>query len=488
MESEDDQVYIRQVKIELKPRLHQDLETIGDVAKFYNRYVKDARFITRSHTTTTSKDGTLLLRKKYVYYKEGNSKVEGENRKKGLPKVACDARIAVVRKKESRRYVVSVFVEGHNHPLTSPSRVHLLRSHRGLSKVNNKVLSEQLSLVNVHKHKQFDFFGVQAGGIENIGCIQRNLYNYGRYCHQQKKGHDGDLLYMDFQNEKEKDSSFVYTIESDEEDRVKRCFWADSISRRPYSFYGDVVIFDTTYNTNRYGVIFAPFTGVNNYEQSIIFGCAFLHDGTVDSFVWLFKKFLNVMSGNVPMMIITDQYSAMTKAISEALPQSFHIYCSWHILNKFSEKLDAIKYQNYYQDFHSCIWNSSSKEEFDSRWIEITEKSGLSDNKWLQSIYEIRSSWIPSHVNHVFSTGMSSNQRAESQNFFFKSYVSEWNSLVEFMVQFKRGLIHQHHNELKEDHMNIDEKAKTVMSLDVEEHMAKVYTHKKFYKVQEQLR
>lgn len=487
MESEDDQVYIPQVKIELKPRLHQEFETVDDVAKFYNRYAKDAGFSTRSHTTATSKDGTLLLRKEYVCYKQGNSKVEGEKRKRGLPKVGCDARIAVVRKKESGRYVVSVFVEGHNHPLTSPSRVHLLRSHRGLSKVN-KVLSEQLSLVNVQKHKQFDFFGVQAGGIENIGCIQRDFYNYGRACRQQKKGHDGDLLYMHFQNEKEKDSSFVYTIESDEEDRVKRCFWADSISRRAYSFYGDVVIFDTTYNTNRYGMIFAPFTGVNNHGQSIIFGCAFLNDETADSFVWLFKEFLNVMPGNAPMMIITDQDPAMTKAISEALPQTFHRYCSWHILNKFSEKLDAIKYRDYYQDFHSCIWNSSSKEEFDSRWIEIIEKSGLSDNKWLQSIYEIRSSWIPSHVNHVFSAGMSSSQRAESQHFFFKSYVSEWNSLVEFMVQFKRGLIHQRHNELEEDHMNIDEKAKTVMSLDVEEHMAKVYTRKKFYEVQEQLR
>ncbi|XP_024190543.1 uncharacterized protein LOC112194548 [Rosa chinensis] len=141
---------------------------------------------------------------------------------------------------------------------------------------------------------------------------------------------------------------------------------------------------------------------------------------------------------NAPKMIITDQDPAMTKAISEALPQTFHRYCSWHILNKFSEKLDAIKYRDSYQDFHSYIWNSCSREEFDSRWIEIIEKSGLSDNKWLESIYETRSSWIPAYVNH-----------------------------------FKRELIHQCHSELEEDHINIDEKAKTVMSLDIEDHMAK---------------
>ncbi|KAM5581168.1 hypothetical protein ABKV19_010407 [Rosa sericea] len=491
MESEDDQVYIPQVKAELMPKLHQEFETIDEVATFYNRYAKEAGFSIRSHSSATNKDNTQLMRKEYVCYKQGTSKVQGEKRKRGLPKVGCKARIAVVRKKESGRYAISVFVEGHNHPLTSPPRVHLLRSHRHVSKVNT-VLSQQLSLVNVQKHKQFEFFGVQAGGIENIGCTQRDLYNYGRSCRQEKKGHDGDLLYMHFQNEKEKDSSSIYIMESDEENRVTRCFWADSISRRAYSFYGDVVIFDTTYNTNRYGMIFAPFTGVNNHGQTIIFASAFLNDETTNSFVWLFKEFLKAMPGNAPenapKMIITDQDPAMTKAISEALPQTFHRYCSWHILNKFSEKLDAIKYRDYYQDFHSCIWNSSSREEFDSRWTEIIEKSGLSDNKWLQSIYEIRSSWIPAHVNHAFSAGMSSSQRAESQHSFFKYYVSEWNSLVEFMVQFKRGLLHQRHHELEEDHINIDEKARTVMSLDIEDHMAKVYTRKIFYEVQEQLR
>ena len=47
------------------------------------------------------------------------------------------------------------------------------------------------------------------------------------------------------------------------------------------NFFGDVVIFDTTYNTNRYGMIFAPLTGVNHHGQTIIFGCGFLSDETI---------------------------------------------------------------------------------------------------------------------------------------------------------------------------------------------------------------
>ncbi|KAK3182981.1 hypothetical protein Dsin_030267 [Dipteronia sinensis] len=88
--------------------------------------------------------------------------------------------------------------------------------------------------------------------------------------------------------------------------------------------FGDVIVFDTTYNTNRYSMIFAPFVGVNNHGQTIIFACSLLSDETCDSFVWLLEQFNKVMSGGPPKMIITDQDPAITKAISQTLPNTFH--------------------------------------------------------------------------------------------------------------------------------------------------------------------
>ena len=84
-----------------------------------------------------------------------------------------------------------------------------------------------------------------------------------------------------FTLEKEKNHGFYFDFDKDNEDRLVRCFWADSYSRRAYKFFGDVVVFDTTYNTNRYGMIFAPLTGVNHHGQTIIFGCGFLSDETI---------------------------------------------------------------------------------------------------------------------------------------------------------------------------------------------------------------
>ena len=85
-------------------------------------------------------------------------------------------------------------------------------------------------------------------------------------------------------------------------------------------------------------MIFVSFIGVNNHGQPIIFGCPFLSDETTYSFVWLSKQFQKNMHGGPPNMIITDQDLTMIIAIAETLPNTFHRYCIWHILNKFSKK------------------------------------------------------------------------------------------------------------------------------------------------------
>ncbi|XP_038678465.1 protein FAR-RED IMPAIRED RESPONSE 1-like [Tripterygium wilfordii] len=178
-----------------------------------------------------------------------------------------------------------------------------------------------------------------------------------------------------------------------------------------------------------------------------------------------------------PKMIITDQDPAMSKAIAEILPNTLHRFCMWHILSKFSEKLDAVKWKEHYQHFHSYIWNSASREEFDVQWAEVIESSGLNTNEWLKALYDIRSKWIPAYVNDTFSTGMSSSQRAESCHAFFKSYVSKKNTLTDFVVRFSRALKRQRHQELCLDHKDINEQPVMKTMFGVEKSLAELFTH-----------
>jgi zinc finger SWIM domain-containing protein 3 len=138
-----------------------------------------------------------------------------------------------------------------------------------------------------------------------------------------EKGDAGAILQY-FQKKHTEDSSYFYALQLDEDDMITNIFWADARSISDYGLYGDVICFNTTYQTNEYGRPFAPFLGVNHHKQTVIFGAALLYDETADSFKWLFETFLAVMFGKQPKTILTDQSAALAKAISEVFLETHH--------------------------------------------------------------------------------------------------------------------------------------------------------------------
>nr|XP_048333665.1 protein FAR1-RELATED SEQUENCE 5-like [Ziziphus jujuba var. spinosa] len=331
-----------------------------------------------------------------------------------------------------------------------------------------KSLTLQFSAANVPTHQQISILEFEAGGIENIGCTKKDIYNHEAKVRNELRGQDAELLKEYFLIEQQKDPCFFFKIDVNDDGKLKHCFWADSVSRRAYGCFGDVVVFDTTYNTNQYDMIFAPLVGVNNHGQMMLFACVFLSDERMKSFVWLFELLKDSMPTNNLKMIITDQDLAMTKAIAQSLPNTFHRCCSWHILEKFSTYLNAITYRDFYEDFRQCIWESKYLEEFERKWVTTIEKASLYDNDWLKSIFELLSKWVPAYVNHIFSAGISSSQCAESSHAFFKKYVSKRNLLMDFILRFNRVLAHQCLEELRANHIDINEKSVLKLPLEME--------------------
>ncbi|KAK1551944.1 hypothetical protein Q3G72_007774 [Acer saccharum] len=116
--------YIPQVKPECKSKLDQEFALIDDVHEFYNQYAKEAGFSVRINSSRKNKDTDEIVRKEYVCSKEGMSSqgVASENkRRRGITRKNYNAKHATVRTKIGT-YKVSVFVEDHNHPLTSPEK------------------------------------------------------------------------------------------------------------------------------------------------------------------------------------------------------------------------------------------------------------------------------------------------------------------------------------------------------------------------------
>jgi len=144
-------------------------------------------------------------------------------------------------------------------------------------------------------------------------------------------------------------------------------FWTDGLARLHYALYADVVSFDTTYDTNRYKMIFSPFTRLDNHRLCVTFDVAFLGDEKAESFMWLFDKFLDAMGRHMPVCLISDQDPAMKVAIEAKFHSTTHRYCTWHIMRKLSEKVSRLLNSNidFVTRFRPCIYNSETPFEFE---------------------------------------------------------------------------------------------------------------------------
>ncbi|XP_040990459.1 protein FAR-RED IMPAIRED RESPONSE 1-like [Juglans microcarpa x Juglans regia] len=252
----------------------------------------------------------------------------------------------------------------------------------------------------------------------------------------------GEALSDYFKRMRKMNDGFISVMDVDEELRVRNVFWADAHSRAAYEYFGDVITFDTTYLTNRYGMPFAPFVGVNHHGQSILLEAGLISNKDTSTFVWLFQAWLNCMNGQAPKVIIIDQDRVMKSAIAMVFPETRHRYCIWHIMRKLLEKLGSHSQFNagLKTAIQSVVYDSHTCVEFDTKWGELIQKFDLGDNAWLQGLYTEKSYWVPTYLKGVFWAGMSTTQRSQSMNAFFDGYVHSGTTLKEFVNQFDNTL------------------------------------------------
>ncbi|XP_042988767.1 protein FAR1-RELATED SEQUENCE 5-like [Carya illinoinensis] len=288
----------------------------------------------------------------------------------------------------------------------------------------------------------------ESGGDFNVGCIGKDVENFlGNKRRKLFEEGDAQRLYAYFLDRQCKEPGFVYSMQVDENGCMGSCFWADARSRAAYQYFGDVVTFDVTYLTNIYKMPFVPFSGVNHHHQTIMFGCALLVNETVESYIWLLRTWQEAMLGRAPSTIITDDDKAMAKAISE---------------------------------FRHCIHETITVDEFEQEWSSILAKYGLVDNDWLQNLYNRRDKWVPAYLRTTFCAGMSTTQRSESMNKFFKDYVRSSTMVSDFVHQYEKALDARYFKEKEKDVCTKSTRAIMKTLWKIEKDAASIYTRKSF--------
>ncbi|GJR38077.1 FAR1 DNA binding domain-containing protein [Tanacetum coccineum] len=109
----------------------------------------------------------------------------------------------------------------------------------------------------------------------------------------------------------------------------------DETMKCNYNAFGDVVSFDATFHTNKYGYKFDPFTGIDHHQKCVTFGAALLSDETIESFCWMLEAFLKDHKNHPPPtapFAVKDQDGAhRTLEVQHEIRKS--LYACTHIRN-----------------------------------------------------------------------------------------------------------------------------------------------------------
>ncbi|XP_074296848.1 uncharacterized protein LOC141627502 [Silene latifolia] len=211
-------------------------------------------------------------------------------------------------------------------------------------------------------------------GYENIGASLTEFKNFGREIKCFIGLKDAQMFVDQLEHLHETHEGFYFAYDIDQNKCLFRVFWADAAARRNYALYGEAVTFDPTYSTNKYDMIFAPFTGVDHHKKSVTFGASLISRENDQNFKWIFTKILDCMGGKEPHCFFTDQCPAMKIAVPrrfyDRFPSLLHVAYYEEITRKVLVILQGG--QTRFLEVEDSIFNKSYTIAFNPSTFDAT--------------------------------------------------------------------------------------------------------------------
>ncbi|RYR74081.1 hypothetical protein Ahy_A02g008692 [Arachis hypogaea] len=252
---------------ELVPKVGMTFTTLEDAGKFYRNYTKAAGFFTR--VRCTNRKGNEIKNQLITCSTEGKwkSKISPTEKTNPTAVLNCPARIYIHILKDVGAWIISKVVLDHLHPCC-PRKAEMLKQYRELSMSIRRTI-ENNEEAGIRPSKTYQSFVAAAGGHRELNFIEKDVRNYiTREVRNVSEQEDAKEFGKYLLRMKEKNQNFFFELKLEEDQSIKLAFWADTRSRAAFEYFGDVISFDTTYNTNRYNLVCGSFVGVNHHEMS----------------------------------------------------------------------------------------------------------------------------------------------------------------------------------------------------------------------------
>ncbi|RYQ91601.1 hypothetical protein Ahy_B09g097558 [Arachis hypogaea] len=129
--------------------------------------------------------------------------------------------------------------------------VEMLKQHRELSMFVRRTIKTHEE-AGIRPSKTYQSFVATADSHRELGFIEKDVMNYiTREVRNISKEDDAKEFGKYLVRMKEKNQNFFFQLNLEGDHYIKHAFWADVRSRAAFDYFGNVVSFDNTYNTNR---------------------------------------------------------------------------------------------------------------------------------------------------------------------------------------------------------------------------------------------
>ncbi|WOG92215.1 hypothetical protein DCAR_0311478 [Daucus carota subsp. sativus] len=473
--------------------------TLEDAYLYYKEYGRQGGFDVRKSTKKTDRYGNILA--KYMQCSRGGNPyanklrdssgnyVEGPSRRTSSQRCFCRAQI-ILKPAAIRGFVIMGFEEEHNHPLATGRNKMFLRCNRNVSVAYQDFIVD-FGRANIGPTRAHSLVKEMTGSYDNVGATISDFKNFSRDVKVRIEAKDTDQLLSKFKTRRASpDEGFYYDYKLDKKGRLSGLFWTDVIGRANYDAYGDMISFDPTFRTNRFHMVFVPFTGVDNHWKNVTFAAGLLAKENYKNFKWLLTSFKKAM-GRAPTTVITDQCKAIKKAISKWWSSSRHRLCMWHIMAKFPSKIGPKLASNkkFVSKLKDAVYSDHlTPVQFEERWEAVIAEFNLVLNPWLSKMFSICAQWIPAYFSDIEMAGLlRTTSRSESSNFYFQHFHDSGDTLVEFWSSFESAMDRQRMRNA-DDEKKSQKIPLTDITLANESDAANLYTLELFYLVREEIK
>ncbi|XP_074271413.1 protein FAR1-RELATED SEQUENCE 5-like [Silene latifolia] len=212
-------------------------------------------------------------------------------------------------------------VRVHNHALVKYSD-----GYRYYAKLNDEELAYIDAQVRAHVLPAMIIAGLHKRNLEKSRPARRQIYNRAQKVRsEEREGRNPtqQMLALAVQH------NYVHFWVTDQStNQVTHMFMAHPEAVKMFRSYYYVVIMDSTYKTNNYGLSLIEMVEVTPVGKSFVVLYAFVKYEFEEGYAWVLRHLKALLNDDVqPNVIVTDFEIGSAKAIPNVFPNSSHLLC-----------------------------------------------------------------------------------------------------------------------------------------------------------------